>query len=234
MPETQNQQIFVPSNEAAPSQTGPSGPVEIDGIRVYPVNHGEHRWAVQSSENKKKGADSVIGDTLWRTFPEAEQYAREVAARERARAAVRKAQADEAARRTAAKASDDLNGFVDGMSPMQKGRVEKALSKLYRFGNGEVMSVRQRIERLHAAGKLELDAFEEPRIKPMSRRRFNNATLAEQRAHEEKMRKAGNKTTYLVSGSDLGKIAYDYARYLISKRKPDVGKTRQATVCPGA
>ena len=49
----------------------------------------------------------------------------------------------------------------------------------------------------------------------MSRVQYNRASQREQDAHEKKMREAGTKTVYTVSGSELGKYAYDYAQHLL-------------------
>lgn len=85
-----------------------------------------------------------------------------------------------------------------------------------------IRSVREQVEWLDENGTLEVGSFDEPKIKPMSRTQFNRATQREQDAHEKKMRDAGTKTVYLVSGSEIGKYAYDYAQHLIARKNSAV------------
>lgn len=204
-------------------------PAEFEhrGVRIYPANvsiAGERKqmWGVESSANKAKreaGERYGFGDSLHGTREQAinaadrqiredqerAEYDRrmeEVAAKERADDAARKA--------------DTINGFLEGKAPNTQELIRKALDKQYRF-DGTVMTVRERIESLRESGELVTDSFEEPRIKPMSRVQFNRASQREQDAHEKKMREAGTKTVYTVSGSELGKYAYDYAQHLLAR-----------------
>ena len=126
------------------------------------------------------------------------------------------AEAKKADEQKAAIKADSINGFLDGKAPMQAGAIRNALNKQWRF-DGVVMTARERIESLWRDGKLALKTYEENKIKPMSRRDFNRASQREQDAHENKMREAGTKTVYVVSESELGKIAYDYAQHLLAK-----------------
>lgn len=203
--------------------------LEHAGARLYRtrVKRGEgatDMWSVESPDNQQrraKGERAIGGDTLHSTLDEAKEAAerqrREIEGRtdwERTQS-----QADERdaqARRELA--ADDYSGFLADKAPNVKALSRKALGKQYRF-NGDVMTVRERIDALHAAGELEVSTFDEPKIKPMSRAQFNRASGVEQAAHERKMREAGSKVTYLVGNSELGKTAYDYAQHLLSAKK---------------
>lgn len=112
--------------------------------------------------------------------------------------------------------SDAFYGFLEGKAPNTKELIRKALEKTYRF-DGAVMTVREHIDSLHEAGALEVGSFEEPKIKPMSRMQFFRASQREQDAHDKKMREAGTKTVYTVSGYELGKYAHDYAKHLLDR-----------------
>ena len=126
------------------------------------------------------------------------------------------AEAKKAEEQKAAIKADSINGFLDGKAPMQAGAIRNALNKQWRF-DGVVMTARDRIESLWRDGKLAVSTYEENKIKPMSRRDFNRASQREHDAHEKKMREAGTKTVYVVSESELGKIAHDYAQHLLAK-----------------
>lgn len=207
---------------AAQDATEGSQAYEVNGVKVYPTTlRGEERWSVQSTDNK--GTDQVFGDALFNTREEAEAEARLQARNEAWRneqAAKAEKEKRTAAQTNADKVADDVRGFAKDKNPMQRGAIQKALTKQYNFADGGVMTVRQRVESLHESGALEISTFEEPKIKPMTRSQFNRADAREQRAHEEKMKQAGNKTVYLVNGSDLGKTAYEYAQHLLANQAP--------------
>lgn len=113
---------------------------------------------------------------------------------------------------------DIFNGgeFGHDLNPMQKGKVLAALSKTMDFPHMGIMTVRQYLETLANRGHLEISTIEEDKIKPLSRTRFNRMTGEEQRRHDARVKESGKKTTFLVNGYDMGKIAYDYARFLKS------------------
>lgn len=112
-----------------------------------------------------------------------------------------------------------LESYLCGAPPRQAGLIKKQLGKVYRFSDGTVLSVQQRVEYLAATGQLELETFEEDKIKPMSRMAFFRATNKEQAEHERRVKAAGKVTVFLVNGSNLGKIAYDYARFLSGEQQ---------------
>jgi hypothetical protein len=218
----------VEAPAAAPAAIGDAPAdeaIEVSGYRVFPTQvrrpQGvETMWALESVDNKErraKGLPPGIGDQLFETQAQASQGA-ELQARQQAERTLRAEREEQARQReaevAAAAKADTVNGFVDDKLPMQAARMKEALGKQLRF-DGVVMTVRERVESLHAAGKLTVETFEEPRVKPMSRLAFFRATQAEQSAHEKRMREAGTRTEYLVNGSVLGKTAYDYAQHLL-------------------
>lgn len=212
----------------------------IAGLRVYRISvGGQTRWAVQSLESleheAKTGQRRSIGDSLHSTPEAAIKEARRIRYQQACNAATRAAWAMEAqaqaeaerqaerqaeaerAAKEAAERADDVNGFTADKPPRDAARIKRVLSRKFRFSNGQVLSRRQRVEALHREGTLVVDTYEEPRIKPMSRLAFFRAEAHEQDAHERRMKEAGNKTVYIVNHSDLGKIAYDYARFLLEQ-----------------
>lgn len=202
-----------------------------NGVRIYPiaVNVGgeqKQMWGVESSENKAKreaGQRYGFGDSLLDTKEQAIAAADRQISDDEATAKyedAKKSKEAEDAKRRAEIEADTYNGFLDGQTPAKKGLIRKALAKQWRF-DGVVMTSRERIESLLAKGELEVDSYEEDKIKPMSRTQFNRASQREQDAHEKKVREGGKVTVYTVSGSDLGKIAHDYASFLLSQQKTD-------------
>lgn len=195
-----------------PSQTEPKSepPIpepqntsEIDALPIHSVYRLNDKYLVRG-DGARGG-----GDTIHQTFEDAKREAEIQRKREEDRRRHEIELEDEVkaeAEAEAAEAADNFNGFADGMNPLQRGRVNKTLNKRINFGDQGVMSIRQRIEAWSDSGSLELSTMEEPKIKPMSRARFNRATKAEQEAHARKMREAGTKTVYLVNGFDLGKL----------------------------
>lgn len=112
------------------------------------------------------------------------------------------------------------NAFTEAMSPMQRGKAEKALSKVWNV-QGKHLTTKEYIDQKFKDGTLELDSYEENRIKDMTRRQYNRATNEQQAAHEKKVREGGKVTKYLVNGLELGKTAYDYAQHLSASVEAD-------------
>lgn len=209
-----------------------------NGVRIYPiaVNVGgeqKQMWGVESSENKAKreaGQRYGFGDSLLDTKEQAIAAADRQISDDEATAKyedAKKSKEAEDAKRRAEIEADTYNGFLDGQTPAKKGLIRKALAKQWRF-DGVAMTSRERIESLLAKGELEVDSYEEDKIKPMSRTQFNRASQREQDAHEKKVREGGKVTVYTVSGSDLGKIAHDYASFLLSQQKADTSQEPKA------
>lgn len=196
------------------------------GLKIYPANiqgHPEFRWAIQTPENlelEKQGRKSVFGDPLLKTkqeaIAEADRLIKEIEEKELAKQKreeeIRKEKEEKANRK-----ADTIDGFTEGMTALQQGRVRKDLDAQIRI-DGVVNTKRGHIKNMLKSGELKTSTIEEPKIKPMSRARFNRATAAEQRDHERRMAEAGNKTTYLVNDYELGKTAYDYANHLLQSQ----------------
>jgi len=210
-------------------------PYKVEGLKIYKTRIKDKEYfAVQSVENK--GTDRIFGDTLHKTEEEAVKQARlEVKlAKEKAERneKIETKEAEELAKKQI-KDADDINGFLKNSSNRQKALSKKVLNKQYRYSDGTTMSIREHVEKLHKNGKLEIRTIEEPKIKPMSRRKYNRANQQEQDAHERKMAKAGNKTTYLVNDSELGKTAYDYAKYLLIAKPKGKATSKFTTIIEG-
>ena len=79
------------------------------------------------------------------------------------------------------------------------------------------------------AGGVRLTSDEEDVVKPMSRMAMFRATNEAQAAHEDRVRQAGKKTVYRINGYDLGKTAFEYAKYLLGKTDLDAGGATKAS-----
>ena len=121
-----------------------------------------------------------------------------------------------------------LDAFAPDASPMQRGKIFKALEKKWTH-EAKVQTTKQIIDNAFAKGDLELTTEEVPRIKDMTRLQEFRATGEQQRAHERRQKEAGNKTVYRVNGLDLGKIAYDYATHLQTTQAPETKADQKAT-----
>jgi hypothetical protein len=219
---------FPSSTTDASSASGDTQAEESEtthrGARIYPINvriGGElvSRWAAQSRDNI--GTDKTQGDSLHQTRDQAVKQAEQDYAREQSKEEADKNQAEREAAdsaRKVARQADNANGFIgDGVAPNVAELTRKALDKLVRIDGAE-RSIREHIDGWSAEGTLSASSYEEWKIKDMSRQAFNRATQAEQDAHARKQRQGGKKTVYLVNDFDLGKIAHDYAQYLLSAK----------------
>jgi len=190
----------------------PTGPEGVSKYNLYKTLVGGTVWfAVRETDNPRGG-----GDSIFRTPEEAEKYAAQAKKRDEANAAYRAKEAayhaDQAKKKAA---SEDTDGFADQFSPRTKALVIKVLTK-DAVVRGVLASVRDHVRTLVKEGK-HLNQFEENKVKPMSRTRSFRASNEQQAEHAAKVARAGKKTTYLVGGYDLGKTAYDYARFLQGK-----------------
>jgi len=105
-------------------------------------------------------------------------------------------------------------GFTDGEKPLKAGMIAKALNREQQFAEGK-MTIRQWIDKKYTAG--ELYAASEVKNKMTDTERewlakhretFKNSPNKELEAKAKK-----EKTVYTINGIDLGKVAYDYAKY---------------------
>lgn len=105
-------------------------------------------------------------------------------------------------------------GFTDGEKPLKAGMIAKALNREQQFTEGK-MTIRQWIDKKYTAGELSAASEVKNKMTDMERERlakhretFRNSPNKELEAKAKK-----EKTVYTVNGIDLGKVAYDYAKY---------------------
>ena len=110
-----------------------------------------------------------------------------------------------------------FGGFLAGKSDVGASTAEKALSKKYNF-DGKVMTVAEFVEEAVANGNVKLSAIEEPKYKGASRAAWNRMDARQQEADAKRVKESGTKTVYTVNDHDLGKTAYDYAKFLLDKK----------------
>lgn len=113
---------------------------------------------------------------------------------------------------------DAYNGFMADMTAVKAGQVDKALSKKINI-DGTVATIAEHIERWDKDGTLATSTSEVNKYKGVSRRAYNRMDAAQQRAEDERVKNGGTKTEYYVNDYSLGKTAYDYAQYLLSKKE---------------
>jgi hypothetical protein len=92
---------------------------------------------------------------------------------------------------------------TENLTPMQKGRLEKALDKQYRFSDG-IRTLRAEIERRAKNEGLEKDTCDG--MLDYNRTRFNRMNGAEQR---EYMARLKAKRYYFVNNLKVPKIVFD-------------------------
>jgi len=189
---------------------GSSGVPEYGVYKVNIRNEGV-RYAVRGKST------SGFGDTIFPTKAEAEAHAAETRERNAADAEAAKKEAAAKAERDAKEAKaraerENLDGFADTLTPMERGKVVARLDTQVNV-RGNVATIREQVRTLIKNGGVP-STMEEPKIKPMTRTEYNRATAKEQEAHKRKMEAAGTRTVYLVDGVDLGKVAHDYATFL--------------------
>lgn len=193
-------------------------------IEEIPGKGGEPtRWRVTVPETGERTSTSSGLDAAKRiaenerkmierhgTRPEREKAAEAArAAEEQARADAKKARSAETAGKSLAeiKAMDHMNRTIRA--------------------DGKDMKAHEFVDARLAAGDVPKVEMVD-RVAPMSRRAFNSASGAEQRAHEAKVKAAGKKESYWLGGYGLSKTEYDYAV------KKDTARTPQAPAGGGA
>lgn len=117
--------------------------------------------------------------------------------------------------------ADSYGTFFSGKDAKTKAREIKHLEKRVNFGNGKIQSYKEYIEDQFRNGDLEVNTHEENKLKGPSRVAYNRMNGRQQEEYERRIQEAGKKTVYEIRSKskggyyDLGKIAYDYAKYLI-------------------
>lgn len=95
------------------------------------------------------------------------------------------------------------NEKLSKLSPMQRGRVEEALNKLYRF-DGMIGSLRELLQRRAQGGGFEKCISDG--MLDWKRRTFNSLDHKGQREYEARLKE---KRYYWVAGSQVPKIVFD-------------------------
>ena len=130
-----------------------------------------------------------------------------------------------------------FGGFLAGKTDVGASTAEKALSKKYNF-DGKVMTVAEFVEDAVGNGNVKLSAIEEPKYKGASRAAWNRMDARQQEADAKRVKESGTKTVYTVNDHDLGKTAYDYAKFLLDKKaeqeKADAKKAVEDVIKPFA
>ena len=198
--------------------------IPTEKYEVYALEYPDGlKYAVRENMENSKG----FGDSVHATAEEAEQFAEKSRTRDEANIKFRAKQdkvtkEKEKVEQSKKEEREDVDGFADDLTPMQRGKVLKTLNMVKRF-DGKEMTVKDKVREL-VKDKAELREQQENKIKPMSRRAYNRADNAEQEAHEKRIKEGGTKTVYAIGGYELGRTAYDYAKHLQEKKPPKVTK----------
>lgn len=186
----------------------------VEGLKVYET---VNRWAVQTPENaelEKSGVFRVFGDTLHSTKDLAIEYAKLLAKQEKSKAErlrLEKERLEAEKREKDAIKADTINGFLAGMTPIKAGKARKNLNTLVKF-HDSIKTIRERIEEWNEKGTLSIRIVEEPKYKKLP----DTYGLSSLQIQNIKRKASETKTVYLVNETELGKTAYEYAKYLIN------------------
>lgn len=183
------------------------------GVYAKRFPDGTTWYGFKKPDGNPDGAGNRLVATAEDAQREADRYKKEVEYRkETAERQEAKRIADEQEKESRKPIAD----FDAGLSPMQRGKIQKSLNKLWNI-DGKHQTTKQYVEDAVKSGTLELDSYDENRIKDMTRQQFNRATNEQQQRHEQRIKDGGKVTKYLVNGLELGKTAYDYAAHLQNK-----------------
>jgi len=193
-----------PQPEPQPDpQPAPAADPESETYReylIYPTRVGGNiMFAVQSDENKAlaaAGERTIGGDTLHATIEQAraevDRLIIKAEADAKSNAEWEARRAEEEAKAAAIRAEfEDVDGFADGLSPMQKEKVLQALNTVVRY-KGEVVT-RKAIVRAKVAEGWSMGA-------------------------DKEMGRVLEQADAVLGTKQLTKTGLDYAAYLISKR----------------
>jgi hypothetical protein len=98
----------------------------------------------------------------------------------------------------------------------QAARIAAVLADLIRV-NGLVYVRGEWVAKMVAEGAA-TRITQEDRIKPMSRRRFNQADNEQQREHERRVKAGGKKSVYWIDNYEVTKTEHDHAAALIAAK----------------
>lgn len=188
---------------ASPKPTEANAPAKGD---IYQTRAGGKDWYAIRGESK-----SGVGDRLFPTRYEAEAELKRTAEVESQNAAYRQSEAQKKAELDKAQAVlDDIDGFADAASPMQKAKVLATLQK-------QIVSNRK------ASSRRDL----------VRDRVGDGATVVTSNGE----RRLTNPNGSYLAESQISKTAMDYAEHLIAKREPVTPQASKATegeVAPAA
>ena len=224
--------------ERSGAKVADTGVVDFSNAKygdVYKVKMRDgDRYAVRENMDSPRGA----GDTLWNSPDEAKSESQKMQARKKAKdeyqaqAAAKKEAADKVAADKKAQ-REDLSGFTDSMSALQKGKVVASLDKKFRDNNGKVWSRREWIKNEvenNGAKAVENEVPDEAARKKAADEvdRMNKGWVPiGNENHPETIRyrelqkraKSATKKEYTLNYGDgrdrvVTKIEYDYAKHL--------------------
>ena len=206
------------------------------GLNIYPVKvGGSLKWAVQTVDNaarEKAGERQIGGDAILDSkesaIAEAERFIKQAAADAARLAEIDAAQQQEvAAKAEASEAKAALLGdFYANKERIVRDRAAATLAKMIK-SDGKVMTRADWVKSLIADGaKLSVDMVN--KIKPMSRAQFNRASSAEQRAHEDKIKRGGKVSEHMIGNYVVSKTEYDYAEHLLAKSQQPEKKAEKS------
>lgn len=203
-----------PEAQQAPAKPEAAEPFEHAGLKISPYRHragGEIKdgWIVQTPENAERearGERQIGGDSIYSSREEAILAADREADdwEDRKRLQQEQNEAEKVEREAMLARKEAVKGLT--LSQIKK---YDYLNEMVSY-QGRPMTRRSYVEMLVSEGN-EPNTFEESVIKPMSNRQFNRASAAEQRAHEQKMKRAGMKTVYCIGDYIVSKTLYEYA-----------------------
>lgn len=184
---------------------------------IYPLGD---KFAIRGEDSKG------LGDLVFDSRKEAQEHIVQEAELKRANAEFRAKQDKATAAKRVAEAreqalTDDIDGFADDQSILQKNAIKQRLNKTLTLNDGEVRTRKDHIRKMVAEDDPYLGIFDEDKIQPMTAMQSHRATQAEQDAHQKRIDDAGTKKVYRVNGFDLGKTGYDYAAFLIAQKAKD-------------
>lgn len=201
---------WAKSTSTSPKNLESQQPFMHRGLKIYVcrLKSGSY-WAVQTYDNAERearGERQIGGDSLYSSREEA------------ILAADREADDWEDRKRLQQKQNEAEKAKREAMLARKKAVKGLTLSQIKKYDylnemvsyQGRPMTRRSYVEMLVSEGN-EPNTFEESVIKPMSNRQFSRANAAEQRVHEQKMKRAGMKTVYCIGDYIVAKILYEYA-----------------------
>lgn len=194
-----------------------------DGVVKMKMNIGGKEVEMYGAPqvNRSTGETGKFHDLFKTPEEAAEQVKTNKAWKEEARSRSERIEAKKKSEEAVNAEKNDIDGFGSELTPIARGRVVAALEKTHmiRTADGGVKTVKVKdFVRDTVENGGEIKEYQVPVVKDVSASRYNKMTMEQQRMHEKEMAKGETKTEYSVGGYNLGKTAYDYAKYLKSKK----------------